>query len=420
MPTVLTAQSVLRIKPDPRLRLEIADAALPGFYLIVQPSGVKSWAVRYRHADRSRKLTLGRYPVFGLSEARDRAREALQAITTGRDPCGEKREKRSAVRAVTPERDLVSAQAELFIARHVRPKLRAKSAAEVERRFRKYVLPQWGARRVREIERRDVIELLDGIVDAGAPISANRTLATLKTFFGWLVDRSVLEASPCARVKPPAAETTRDRVLSDDELALVWRGAERLGGPYGDFVRMLVLTAQRREEVGGMRRSEIRGDVWSIGAERMKGGVAHDVPLARPALELLAAIPVASGDFVFTFNGDTPLRHYAGAKQKLDLTISALAEEQRTDPPAHWTFHDLRRTAASGLARLGFPVNVIESVLAHRAGEVSGVAAVYNRHTYLPEKRRALEAWGRHVAGLAGGAPADNVRLLRREMTREG
>ena len=208
MSTVLTAQSVLRIKPDPSKRLEIADAALPGFYLVVQPSGVKSWTVRYRHADKSRKLTLGRYPVFGLSEARERAREALQAITTGRDPCAEKLEKRRAGRVATPERDLVSVQVELFLARYVRQKLRAKSVIEVERRFRKYVLPRWGARRVREIERRDVIELLDGIVDGGAPISANRTLATLKTFFGWLVDRSVIETSPCSRVKPPAAEPT--------------------------------------------------------------------------------------------------------------------------------------------------------------------------------------------------------------------
>ena len=345
MSTVLTAQSVLRIKPDPRKRLEVADAALPGFYLVVQPSGVKSWTVRYRHADRSRKLTLGRYPVFGLSEARERAREALQAITTGRDPCAEKREKRRAVRAATPERDLVSVQVELFLARHVRQKLKAKSVIEVERRFRKYVLPQWGARRVREIERRDVIELLDRIVDGGAPISANRTLATLKTFFGWLVDRSVIEASPCARVKPPATETTRDRVLTDGELALVWRAAERLGGPYGDFVRMLTLTAQRREEVGGMRRSEIRDDVWSIAAERMKGGAAHDVPLGGSALELLKTIPGASGDFVFTFTGDTPLRHYAGAKQKLDAALLAIAEfgEPRTARAL-----DVPRPAADG------------------------------------------------------------------------
>ena len=146
-------------------------------------------------------------------------------------------------------------------------------------------------------------------------------------------------------MKPPAAETTRDRVLTDDELALVWQAAERLGGPYGDFVRMLTLTAQRREEVGGMRRSEIRDDVWSIAAERMKGGVAHDVPLGESALELLKAIPSVSGDFVFTFTGDTPLRHYGGAKQKLDATILPSPNRKNVAPARAL---DLPRPEADG------------------------------------------------------------------------
>jgi integrase len=410
MGTVLTVQSVARIKPDLHKRLEIPDAVLPGLYLIVQPSGVKSWAVRYRHGATPRKLTLGRYPIFDLVEARARAREALQSVATGRDPCSEKRERRR--EAVTPDRDLVSAQVELFLARHVRTKLKAGSAALVESRFRRYVLPAWSKRRVREIERRDVIELLDGIMDTGAPVSANRTLATLKTFFGWLLDRSVIEASPCARVKPPAVETTRDRVLSDDELRLVWRAAERLGGPYGGFVQMLAITGQRREEVAGMRRSEIRGDVWTIPAERMKGGVTNDVPFSAAAIRILEKMP-ANGDFVFTFTGDAPLTSYGGAKQKLDAAIAKITEAEGQDTPGHWTFHDIRRTAASGMARLGTPVNVIESVLAHRGGAVSGVAAVYNRHSYLPEKRRALEAWAAHVTGLVTGTAASNVVALR-------
>ena len=269
-----------------------------------------------------------------------------------------------------------------------------------------------GKRRVREIERRDVIELLDGIMDTGAPVSANRTLATLKTFFGWLLDRSVIEASPCARVRPPAAETTRDRVLSDDELRLVWRAAERLGGPYGGFVQMLAITAQRREEVAGMRRSEIRGDVWTIPAERMKGGVTNDVPFSAAAIRILEKMP-GNGDFVFTFSGDAPLTSYGGAKQKLDAAIAKVADAAGQDAPGHWTFHDLRRTAASGMARLGIAVNVIEAVLAHRGGEVSGVAAVYNRHSYLPEKRRALEAWAGHLMHLVGEPAESNVVKLR-------
>ena len=230
---------------------------MPGLYVVVQPSGVKSWAVRYRHRGEPRKLTIGRLGVFDLVAARDEARKALQAVAAGRDPCLDKREARRAV-AADPGRDLVSTHVEAFLARYVRRQTKARTAAETERRLRKYVLPQWGERRVQEITRRDVIVLLDGIVDTGKPITANRTLTTLKTFFRWLMDRSVIDASPCTRVKAPAAENSRDRVLSDDELALLWRAAGDLGAPYGGFAHTLLLTAQRRDEVAGMRRSELK------------------------------------------------------------------------------------------------------------------------------------------------------------------
>jgi hypothetical protein len=200
MAAALTAQSVVRLKPDPRKRLEIPDAVMPGLYLVIQRSGLKSWAVRYRHRGKPRKLTIGRFPVFDLSEARAQAREALQAVALGRDPCHEKRESRRPV-AGSDDRDLVSTHVEAFLARYVRPKTKARTAAGTEHRFRKHVLPQWGERRVQEITRRDVIELLDGIVDTGKAITANRTLRTCKTFFSWLIERSVLESSPCTGVK---------------------------------------------------------------------------------------------------------------------------------------------------------------------------------------------------------------------------
>ena len=191
---------------------------------------------------------------------------------------------------------------EVFLTRHVRPSAKARTASETERRLRKYVLPRWAERPVQEITRRDVIELLDGIVDAGAPITANRTLTTLKTFFGWLVDRSVLEASPCARVKAPAPETARDRVLSDEEIRPVWSAAHGLGAPYGGFVQLLLLTAQRRDEVAGLRRSELKGaNLWTIPGSRTKNGVEHDVPLSGPSATLLAGLP-RSGRLKVTFS----------------------------------------------------------------------------------------------------------------------
>jgi integrase len=417
MATTLTAQGVVRFKPDPHKRREIPDAVMPGLYLVIQRSGLKSWAVRYRHRGKPRKLTIGRFPVFDLSEARAQARDALQAVALGRDPCHEKRQMRA--QDLTPDRDLVSTHVEAYLARYVRPKTKPSTAVETERRFRKYVLPHWGERRIQDITRRDVIELLDGIVDSGTPVAANRMLSTLKTLFGWLIDRAVVEASPCIRVKPPAAENSRDRVLTDDELRLLWHAAEGLGTAYGGFAQILLLTGQRRDEVAGMRRSELKGwDLWTIPAARTKSGVEHDVPLSEPAQAILASVPqIGTEGFMFTLNGSAPVTSYSRAKRTLDERVRELARKADNNAREipNWTFHDLRRTAASGMARLGIPVNVIESVLGHRGGAVSGVAAVYNRHSYLPEKRRALEAWAGHVMQLVGDPPASNVTPFWRE-----
>jgi integrase len=205
-------------------------------------------------------------------------------------------------------------------------------------------------------------------------------------------------------------------VLSDDEIRLVWRAAGRLGAPYGGFVQLLAITGQRRDEVACMRRGEIKGALWTIAADRMKGGAAHDVPLSEPAVRILADAPeIGLAGYAFTVTGEGPISGYSDAKRKLDAVMLALAREADPDAPGipHWTFHDLRRTAASGMARLGVLVHVIEAVLAHRGGQVSGVAAVYNRHAYLPEKRRALEAWAGHLMQLVGESPATNVVPLR-------
>jgi len=410
MRKALTAQSVLRIKPNPAKRLELPDAIVPGLYLVVQPSGKKSWAVRYRYRGKPRKFTIGRLGVFTLHDAREHARKALQALADGRDPCLEKRTSREILLSEGASHDdLVSTQVAAFLARYVRQQARPRTAAETERRFEKHVLPKWGTRRVQEITRRDVVELLDGIVDNGAPISANRTLTSLKTFFGWLIDRSVLDQSPCARVKSPSAEVSRERVLSNHELRLLWKATENLGYPYGSFTQLLLLTAQRRDEVSGLRRSELKSqDLWTISGSRTKNGLEHDVPLAPWTSAIVAAAPCigTSKDFIFTVNGEAPISGYSGAKRKLETWMRDLGGEggnASTPEISRWTFHDLRRTTASGMARLGIPVHLIEAVLNHTGGEISGVSAVYNRYKYLDEKRWALESWAEHVRQVVHG-----------------
>jgi integrase len=422
MARTLTARSVENLKPNSTKRLELPDAVLPGLYLVIQPSGAKSWAVRYRYGGKTRKLTLGPYPALDLAVARERGRHAIQTLALGHDPGREKAEANRRARDKVPERDQVSAVVENFIERHAKRNTKERSAEEAERIFRKHVLPAWGQARVQEITRGDVLGLLDQLVDSGRPVLANRTLAHVRKFFNWCLDRSILEASPCARIAAPSVEKSRDRVLSDAELRLVWKAAKGVGPPFGPFVQLLVLTGQRRDEVAGMCWSELNAEAtaWTIPGERTKNSETHNVPLTDAAQAVLNGIPrLAGSDLVFTTTGTTPISGYSNAKERLDSTMLKIASEEVSAngspqnsaiPP--WRLHDIRRTAASGMARLGTPVHVIEAILNHRSGQVSGVAAIYNRHNYFPEKRKALEAWADFVAALVTDQPARNVIAL--------
>lgn len=410
---VLTVQAIERMKPDAQRRLEVPDATLPGLYFVLQPSGAKSWAVRYRHQGRTRKMTLGTYPALDLASARAKGREAIHTVSLGQDPAAER-----AKVATKPEpaRDLVSSVVDTFIERHAKVKNRPRTAEETARLLRNRVVPAWGDKRIHEVTRRDIVVLLDAVVDGGHPIAANRTLAALSKLFNWATDRGLIDANPCARVKAPSPETSRDRVLDDAEIALVWRGCDAIGGPFGPFVRLLLLTGQRRDEVAKMRRVELSKDglLWTVPADRAKNGQAHDVPLIPEARAVLSTLPQIRGKagFVITTTGESAVSGYATAKSRLDAAMLKLAQddaeragegaEPQSIPP--WRFHDLRRTVATGMARLGQPPHVVEAVLNHRSGTISGVAAIYNRHQYLEEKRAALEAWGRHVAALTGAA----------------
>lgn len=416
MAKVLTAKSVETMKPDPNRRLEIPDAALPGLYLVLQPGGARSWAFRYRCGGKSRKLTIGSFPAISLAAARDEARKAAQAVATGTDPGAVKAERQAAARAavVEPDRDTVRAQVEEFDKRHL-SKIRSGKAA---RRFLdRFVVAKWGDRDVHDIAKRDVIELLDGIVDAGTPTTANRVLAQVRKFMNWLVERDVLERSPVAGVKPPAKEESRDRVLSDDELRWIWTATAAEGQPFGPLTRFLLLTGQRLGEGVGMTDREVTGGLWHLTAARTKNGRAHAVPLSSAAMEVLASVRRIKGDrrLVFTTTGATPVSGFDRAIKRLRKRAEEVAAAERGGPVeiAPWGFHDLRRTAATGMAGLGFPVHVVEAVLNHASGSVSGIAAVYNRHNYADEKRAALEAWGRHVLELVGERPAgENVVKL--------
>jgi integrase len=385
MPKILTVRAVESVRPSAQRR-EIPDGVIPGLYLIVQPSGFKSWALRYRVNGRGAKHTIGPAGVLELAAARTAARTALATIAEGGNPAAAKR----SAREQAPETFEVVVRR--FIERYA--KLHNKSWRQSERILQREAVPRWRHRPINSITRADVVALIDAVVDRPAPFMANRTLTVLRRLFGWCVERGTLEASPCERLKDPAPETRRDRVHSDNELRAIWKATDTLGYPFGPLLKLLILTGQRREEVAGMRWAELsaEGTLWTLPAERVKNKTKHEVPLSAPARVTLAGLP-RIGDFVFTTTGTTPVSGFAPVKRRLDAAI--------TPPLAPWVLHDLRRSLASGMARLGVRVEVVEKILNHVGGSFAGVRGVYQRHDFAKEKQRALELWGNHVLALA-------------------
>jgi integrase len=244
----------------------------------------------------------------------------------------------------------------------------------------------------------DIHKMLDEIVKRGSPITANRVLAVFRRLCNWAVGRGHVAVSPSESIESPAAENSRDRVLEDDELKLAWAAFESAGWPFGPIAKLLLLTGARRDEIAGGRWSEIdlAAKTWTIAKERSKNGLAHEIPLGDSAVKIVAELPHKSDVFVFSTTGKTPVSGFSKAKTSIDEAMLAAlkrgAEERGENPedvkaPTHWTLHDLRRTAASGMAGIGFPPHVVEAVLNHKSGTIKGVAAVYNRYTYAAAAR---------------------------------
>jgi integrase len=396
MSKTLTDIAIQNLKPR-TVRYEVPDPGARGLRVVVQPSGRKSFAVRYRNAaGRARKLTLP--GGITLAAARKLAADALLEVAQGRDPGSAKQDARRDARSTVD--DTVERLATQFIDQHAKRKTRENSWRATAGIFRTIVLPAWGWRTVHEIRRRDVIDLLEKIA-ADRPIMANRTKAALSRFFRWLADRDVLSASPCVGIAAPARETPRDRTLNDDELLRLWRAAEAIGGPAGICIKLLILTGQRRSEIGGLRWSEVDGDLLVLPAERMKGRVSHVVPLSTQAAALIAAMPRV-GAYVF---GHAPLGHFDRIKRELDACMGDIPK---------WVTHDIRRSTASGMARIGIAIPVIEKLLAHKGGSFRGVAGTYQRHSFLPEMGAAVQKWGDHIEQLVTGKPVKVVKLRSR------
>jgi integrase len=274
--------------------------------------------------------------------------------------------------------------------------------AETQRIFEKDVLPRWGDRSVRSITRKDVVWLIDAIDDRSPAVSRS-VFAQLRKLFNWCVERDLISVSPLLGLRAPAPQPARDRWLSDREISLFWLGCEALGEPFGPLFQTLLLTAQRRDEVTGMRWSELDlGKAeWIIPASRAKNRKEHVVDLSPAAIALIESRS-REHEFVFTTTGSTATSGHGHAKALLDLHIETLRLARRAKTPAlaPWRIHDLRRTAATGMAALGHAPHVIEAVLNHASGSRGGLVAVYQHYQYRAERKAALQDWGAHVSAI--------------------
>jgi integrase len=418
MPTrKLTDLFVERAKPPPHGRIEYFDAAFPGLALRITDNGGKSWCAFYRFKGRLRRFTMGRYPAIKPAQARREAAAALERVREGVDPAEEKQAQRE---MRTPETDTFGAVALDYVERHHGKNSRKSTYLEAKRDIERNVLPKWRNRPIASISRRDVLDLIDGIIARGAEVQANRTLARLRALFNWAIEKDRVAVSPVARMKLPTQEHARDRVLSDDELRWLWQACDQAGWPFGPLVKLLLLTAQRRDEVAGMEWSEIDllKRVWTLPRHKAKNDRVHEVQLSDAAIEVLRSLPRMGDGLVFTTTGKRPISGFSKAKRRLDAAMHKanrveLSTKKGTSIP-EWTLHDLRRTAATGMAKLKISPHVTDKVLNHVSGTISGVAAIYNRFEYLDERRDALDAWSRHVGNLI--VPADtNVITLARQ-----
>jgi integrase len=396
----LTAAAVVRFKPPRTGQVDHFDAGYPGLALRISYGGTRTWVWFYRQNGKLRRLTLGTLEKLSLAEAREAWRLAREQLNKGMEPDpiapAPSADDAGSVRKVVEEwlrRDQKTNR------KSGRP---ARAFAEVERIMNREVLPHWRNRHLVGITPQDVEDLIDAIVDRGAITMACRVHARLHRFFRWAAQpqRHLIDVSPMQDMPRPRAEIKRKRVLSDDELRAMWNAAGQIGWPMGSAIQLLVLTGARRDEIGALRWIEIddkRNQIWLRGdLDRTKNDEDH-IPLSAMARELIDGVPrLAGSPFVFSTTKTTPISGWSKVKVRID----ALMEEElgRTFEP--WRLHDLRRTAATGLERLGVPLQVTEALLGHTAGSKGGIAGVYQLHQYAEEKREAIEKWAQHVASL--------------------
>jgi integrase len=398
----LTAGTIKSLSlPAGKSELLVFDDAVPGFGLRLRDGGARSYIFQYKLGDKQRRMTLGLASAIPIAKARATAETLYAQTKLGVDPAGARAE------AKIKAAETFEAAAAPFLARQ-RERLRPRSYADVERHLLMYARVLHGLQ-LASINRRDIAACLTKITTDNGAVTANRVRTTLSSLFAWAIGAGMLEHNPVTGTNRND-ESARDRVLSPAELRLIWN---ELGDDhYGSIMKLLALTGQRAGEIAGLRWSEVRDNAVLLSAERTKNSRQHSVPLSEAARAIIEAQPRrvnADGkprDLIFGL-GDGPFDGWSKCGNMLNARITKASGK----PLSHWTAHDLRRSFATHAAEMGIQPHIIEAVLNHISGHKAGVAGVYNRAAYEPEKRAALERWADQLLSWVEGRESNVVTL---------
>ena len=428
MPSVKYDHNAIKNLPIPETGTKpYSIEGCPNFYIQPSYNGTKSFVQKYRSPTekdkngkpKQQKYTIGEFsdgksPGISLSKANKKREEILDAVRDGKDPHQEKMDARKAAKEnalkIGPDPVTVEDGSYLYLDEHA--KKNSKSYSEIKRMFEKYVIPSIGHFLLAQIKRKDVMAMHRRIEKKHGTSQADSAAGYTRTAFNWLHDKELAEDVLIFRFK--ATKVKRTRTLEHSEIQAIWRDFETDHQPtkepsskkvkiFAPFVKLLFLLGQRRNEVSGMRWSELdlENQIWNLPPQRTKNGLPHSVPLSAAALEIIKAQkPIPGCDFVFTSNGETQFKGYSRSKERLDKRLGF----------DDWVLHDIRRTFVTGLNNIGEQPHVVEAIVNHISGaSKGGVAGVYNKAQYWPERVVAMDRWAKHVAAIVDGTADANV-----------
>ncbi len=397
MPTVtMSALWLKKLQATDKRQVDYFDDKQPGLCLRLGKSGTKAFAVVYRvkGSRKKRRVTIGRFPALSLADARKKARQIMIDAERGKDAAQKKQE---LLQAPT-FKELCG----IYLEKHA---IHKRSYKEDKRKIETDLLRAWGNVKAHDVKRRDVLMLLDKIVDRGSPISANRTLALIRKIYNFGIERDLVESNPCAMVKAPGREKQRDRVLNSDEIRKLWTAFDEVLTPaMANIQKLRLITAQRGIEVCSLQWQDIDFETgwWTIPAGISKNKMAHRVPLSGMALDIIQEQQKKNSDSEWVFPSR---KQTAGHVRWFQRSFNKARAHSGLEDV---TMHDLRRTAASLMTGMGISRLVVSKILNHAE---HGVTHVYDRHGYDAEKRAALEKWAARLEQILSGKQGKVVNL---------